>query len=75
MPAKAATIYAAHETSLFLGGEMIPVVNAPNGVLQVPEIAYDTDVSQISSEASTGVDIENQLPTITKNTITVNYYN
>lgn len=74
VPAKAATIYAAHETSLFLGGEMIPVVNAPNGVLQVPEIAYDTDVDQISSEASTGVDIENELPTITKNTITCDLF-
>ena len=32
VPAKAATVYAAHENSLFLGGELIPVVNAPNGV-------------------------------------------
>jgi hypothetical protein len=42
VPVKAATIYAAQETSLFLGGELIPVVNAPNGVLQVPELAAVT---------------------------------
>lgn len=38
VPAKAATVYAAHEGSLFLGGQLIPVVNAPNGVLQVPKL-------------------------------------
>jgi len=35
---KAATVYAAHETSLFLGGGLIPFVNVPAGsaVAQVP---------------------------------------
>lgn len=34
--ARAATVFAAHESSLFLGGSLIPVVNAPNGLLKVP---------------------------------------
>lgn len=72
VPAKAATVYAAHENSLFLGGEMIPVVNAPNGVLQVPEIAKDVTVDQIS--AATNADIETELPTFTKNTITCDLF-
>jgi hypothetical protein len=73
VPAKAATVYAAHENSLFLGGEMIPVVNAPNGVLQVPEIAKDVTVDQITGSEATA-DIETELPTITKNTITADLF-
>lgn len=34
--ARAATLFAAHEASLFLGGALVPVVNAPNGLLKVP---------------------------------------
>lgn len=67
VPAKAATVYAAHEQSLFLGGELIPVVNAPNGVLQVPEIAK---VAAQTVAAEGTVDLETRLPTLTKNTIT-----
>lgn len=37
--ARAATVFAAHEASLFLGGALIPVVNAPNGLLKVPVMA------------------------------------
>ena len=66
VPAKAATVYAAHENSLFLGGEMIPVVNAPNGVLQVPELAAVTATS-ITSGILTDVAVTN--PVDTKNTI------
>lgn len=69
VPVKAATVYHAHEQSLFLGGELIPVVNAPTGVLQVPELAAVT-ASTISSEASTGVDLDALLPADTKNTLT-----
>ena len=36
--AKAATVYAAHENSLFLGGQLVPVVSAPNGLLKVPKL-------------------------------------
>ena len=67
VPATAATVYAAHEQSLFLGGELIPVVNAPNGVLQVPEIAK---VAAQTVAAEGTVDLETRLPTLTKNTIT-----
>lgn len=71
VPAKAATVYAAHESSLFLGGELIPVVNAPNGVLQVPELAAVTGQT-VSAEGT--VDLETRLPAQTKNTITCNLY-
>ena len=69
VPAKAQTVYSAHENSLFLGGELIPVVNAPNGVLQVPEITKATSGAQTVS-AEGVVDLETRLPTLTKNTIT-----
>lgn len=71
VPAKAATVYAAHENSLFLGGELIPVVNAPNGVLQVPEISK---VSAQTVNAEGTVDLETRLPTLTKNTINCDLY-
>jgi len=73
VPVKAATVYAAHESSLFLGGAMIPVVNAPNGVLQVPELANVT-ASTLSAEAAPGVDIDAVLPADTKNTITCDLF-
>lgn len=66
VPAKAATIYAAHENSLFLGGQLIPVVNAPNGVLQVPELA-NVSASSITSGITGDVAVTN--PADTKNTI------
>ena len=73
VPAKAATVYAAHESSLFLGGQLIPVVNAPNGVLQVPELAA-VSASKITSEAAPGVDLETVLSADTKNTIVASLY-
>lgn len=69
VPVKAATIYAAQETSLFLGGELIPIVNAPNGVLQVPELAEVT-ATVLSAEATPGVDLDTVLPADTKNIVT-----
>jgi|TARA_B100000035_G_scaffold195935_1_gene167378 hypothetical protein len=73
VPVKAATVYAAHEASLFLGGNIIPVVNAPNGVLQVPELT-SVDASKISTEADPGVDVTVTTPGGTKNTIVSNLY-
>jgi hypothetical protein len=73
VPVKAATVYAAHESSLFLGGQLIPVVNAPNGVLQVPELA-SVSATTLSAEASPGVDVDAVLPADTKNTITCDLY-
>jgi len=73
VPVKAATVYAAHESSLFLGGELIPVVNAPNGVVQVPELAAVT-ATNLTSEAAPGVDLDTVLPADTKNTISCEIY-
>jgi hypothetical protein len=73
VPVKAATIYAAHESSLFIGGEMIPVVQAPNGVVQVPELA-SVSATNLSTEAAPGVDLETVLPADTKNTISCEIY-
>jgi hypothetical protein len=71
VPVKAATVYAAHESSLFLGGEIIPVVSAPNGVLQVPELAA-VSATTITSGITTDVAVTN--PADTKNTITCDLY-
>ena len=71
--AKAATVYAAHEQSLFLGGGMIPVVNAPNGLLQVPELAA-VAATTLTAEAAPGVDLDAVLPGDTKNTIQCDIY-
>ena len=71
VPAKAATVYAAHEASLFLGGQLIPVVNAPNGVLQVPELAAATAYT-IGGGLTGDVTISN--PADTKNTISADLY-
>ncbi len=56
--AKAATVFAAHESSLFLTGGIVPVVNAPNGLLQVPFLDNIGAVTPITSEAAPGVDID-----------------
>jgi len=56
--AKAATVFAAHENSLFLTGGIVPVVNAPNGLLQVPFLDNIGAVAPITSEATPGVDID-----------------
>ena len=73
VPVKAATIFAAHEASQFLSGAIIPVVNAPNGVLQVPELT-SVDATKVSSEADPGVDVTVTTPGGTKNTIVANLY-
>ena len=44
VPVKAATVFAAHEASLFLGGQIIPVAMAPNGLLQIPKVSGGTAV-------------------------------
>jgi len=79
VPAKAATIYSAHEQSLFLGGEVIPVVNAPNGVLQVPTIAKGAATvvgaeNDGGSPATSTGDIANILPTIDSTPIAAKLY-
>jgi hypothetical protein len=73
VPVKAATVFHAHESSLFLGGNIIPVVNAPTGVLRVPELAAATayDVTRGGSNVD---DITISSPTPTANDIDVNLY-
>lgn len=73
VPALAATVFHAHESSLFLGGQLIPMVAAPNGVLQVPELAA-VSATKLTAEASPGVDLDTVLSADTKNTIQCNLY-
>lgn len=71
LPVKSATIYAAQENSYFLGGQLIPITNAPNGVAHFPELGT-VDADKIS--AATNADLETELPTSTKNATTCNLY-
>jgi hypothetical protein len=72
---KAATVFTAHENSLFLGGSLIPTVNVPAGsaVAQVPLMGA-VDATKISAEATPGVDLDSVLPTDTKRTINVDLH-
>ena len=67
---KAATVFTSHESSLFIGGLIIPKVNVPAGsmIAQVP-LMGDVTATKLTSEASTGVDLDSLLPTDTKRTI------
>lgn len=69
VPVKAAAVYTAQETSLFLGGQMIPVIQAPNGSAQVPFLT-SVSASTVSSEADPGADLTVTTPGGTKNTVT-----
>lgn len=73
VPVKAATVFAAHEASIFLGGALIPVVNAPTGVLRVPELAKVT-AQEITRAGSNVDDLSVLSPTPTKNDIDVDLY-
>lgn len=74
VPTKSATIFAAHEASLFLGGQLIPSVTVPAGSAsaQVPVMGSVT-ATKITSEAIGGSgnpqDFDTVLPSDTKNTI------
>lgn len=54
VPVKAATVFAAHESSLFLGGQLVPVVQAPNGLLKVPKISGGTAANMGSGSSAIG---------------------
>lgn len=66
VPVKAATVFAAHEASLFLGGQLIPSVAAPNGLLRVPKISGgtavklsgQTDYEDVAASAATGTGVD-----------------
>jgi len=73
VPVKASTVFAAHESSIFLGGQLIPVVNAPTGVLRVPELAAVT-AETVTRGGSNVDDLSVLTPSPTKNDIDVDLY-
>lgn len=73
VPIKAATIYAAQEQSLFLGGSLIPVVNTPGITLRVPRLDDNVTATTIAGGGIT-TDIANSVPTDTKTDISVDLY-
>ena len=58
VPTKAATIYAAHEASMFLGGNLIPMANIPAGSasLQVPLMGSVT-ATKLTSESQDDIGV------------------
>lgn len=73
VPTKAATIYTAQEQSLFLGGQLVPMINVPAGSqsAQVPVLGEVTGQT-ISAEA--GGDLTVNAIADTTTTIPVNLY-
>lgn len=74
VPTKAATIYTAQEQSLFLGGNVIPMVNVPAGSqsAQVPVLG-EVSATTISDD-SANADLAAQVIADTTTTIPVNVY-
>lgn len=74
VPTKAATIYTAQEQSLFLGGQLIPMVNVPAGSqsAQVPVLGEVTATTV--SDDSANADLAAQVIADTTSTIPVNLY-
>jgi len=75
VPTKAATVYAAHEASLFLGGNLIPMGHIPAGSasLQVP-LMGSVAATKITAEGDSVLDIPATGVTDTKVTIPANIY-
>ena len=73
---KAATVYTAHENSLFLGGALIPAIQLPAGsiVAQVPVMGTVTAEKITSADPDALDDFTAQLVTDTKVTIEANIY-
>jgi len=55
---RAATVFAAHESSMFLGGQVIPVVNAPNGLVKIPVVSGGTAWTLSTEAASSAADVD-----------------
>ena len=74
VPTKAATIYTAQEQSLFLGGQLIPMVNVAAGSqsAQVPKLSEVT-ASSITDDSANS-DLAAQVIADTTATIPVNLY-
>ncbi len=75
VPVKAATVYAAHENSLYLPGAIVPKIEVPAGSnsAQVPLMGSVT-ATTITSEAAPGTDFETVLPSDTKKTINLSLH-
>jgi len=73
VPIKASTVFHAHENSYFLGGNIIPVVSAPTGVLRVPSLEAVT-AQEISRAGANVDDLSVLTPVADKNDIDVNLY-
>ena len=76
VPTKAATVYAAHENSLFLAGGMIPMVNLPAGSVtaQIPLMASTTAQTLGAGDPDAFDDFTAQTLTDTSVPITANIY-
>ena len=74
VPTKAATIYTAQEQSLFLGGQLVPMVNVPAGSqsAQVPVLSEVTATT--ISDDSANADLAAQVISDTTATIPVDLY-
>ena len=72
VPVKAATVFAAHESSMFLGGQLVPIVQAPNGLLQIPKISGGTAVKLSGQTSYTDIAAANA--TAAKTSITCDLY-
>lgn len=74
---KAATVYTAHENSLFLSGDMVPMVNLPAGSItaQIPVMgtAIATKITSANPDSTAG-DFTAQTLTDTSVTISANIY-
>lgn len=75
VPVKAATVYAAHENSLYLPGLIVPKIEVPAGSAsaQVPLMGSVT-ATTITSEAAPGVDFDTTIPSDTKKTINLSLH-
>ena len=72
---KAAAVYAAQESSLYLSGGIVPMVNVPAGSItaQVPVMGAVT-ATKLSAEAAPGVDLDAVLPADVKKQITLDLH-
>lgn len=78
VPVKANTVFAAHEASLYLSGQIVPMVQVPAGSAsaQVPVMGSvsATVVTAAGGETDPGADFETVLPSDTKKTISLDLH-
>ncbi len=78
VPTKAATVFAAQESSLYLSGALVPMIQVPAGSAsaQVPVMGSvgATIVTAAGGETDPGADFASALPTNTKNTISLDLH-